>query len=175
MTTLGEQLLPLLQDTNIRAFLSMIKSSEGATYNSLFGDIPSDDEHRKTFTSYDKHPSLQYPQLPKPYGYTSYTNKAGETINTSAAGSYQIIKPTWIALQERLGLPDFSPQSQDLGALELIREKGAIPVIQQGLFADAVHACSGIWASLIGSTANQPTHDLAILQGWYVSAGGNVA
>ena len=141
-----------LLNSNVIAFLKMISLSEGADYNSLFGDSINDPNNRKTFDSYSNHPSCQYPQLPKPYGYTTYVNKAGESINTSAAGRYQIIKPTWIGngerkgLQQILQLPDFSPQSQDIAALELLSEKDVVQKLMDGNFSVALEAAASILA-----------------------------
>src|SRR5271163_1232704 len=51
---------------------------------------------------------------------------------STAAGAYQIIKPTWISLKARLNLPDFSPASQDAAATELIRERSALDMVNGG-------------------------------------------
>src|SRR6202035_5065809 len=40
---------------------------------------------------------------------------------STAAGAYQIIKPTWVSLKARLSLRDFTGPSQDAAATELIR------------------------------------------------------
>jgi len=165
MTQRATQLQSYLAEKNITAFLAMLRSSEGATYNTLFGG--------KTFEGYNTHPTDR--EIPSPKGYTTYTNKAGVTIKTSAAGAYQITYATWESLETMLGLTDFSPRSQDIGALELIREKGAIPLIRQGLFEEAVEAVCPIWASLPGSNNNQPEHDMATVQAWYIDAGGELA
>jgi muramidase (phage lysozyme) len=46
---------------------------------------------------------------------------------STAAGAYQFLTPTWTGVQNKLGLPDFGPESQDLAALELIRRRGVDP------------------------------------------------
>src|ERR1700744_1459529 len=101
--------------SNVKAFLEMIRHSEGTAtpkgYNTLFGG--------KLFDSFADHPHI----------FFAYTNKKGETIKTSAAGAYQITHTTWVALKSKLGLPDFSPHSQDLAACELISEAGALALI----------------------------------------------
>src|SRR5271169_6049469 len=94
---------------------------------------------------------------------------------STAAGAYQLIKPTWLALKARLSLPDFSPASQDAAATELIRERSAMDLVNSGQVADAIERCSSIWASLPGSTSGQPQAKLANLIQAYQSNGGGLA
>lgn len=94
---------------------------------------------------------------------------------STAAGRYQIIKPTWVALRNMLKLPDFSGPSQDAAALELIREKGALALVDAGRVAEAITACREIWASLPGSTSGQPQRSFAALISVYGDAGGAFA
>jgi len=47
--------------------------------------------------------------------------------SSAAAGAYQFMPGTWESVQRKLNLPDFSPRSQDLGAIELIRRRGVNP------------------------------------------------
>ena len=46
---------------------------------------------------------------------------------SAAAGAYQFMPATWRAVQQKLGLPDFGPASQDKAALELMRARGINP------------------------------------------------
>lgn len=107
------------------------------------------------FSSYAKHPNV-------------YNTKLGST----AAGRYQILYRWWTIYQKRLNLPDFSPVSQDLYALQQLRERRALPLIDAGDFAGAIAAANNIWASLPGSPYGQHTNNLADLQAAYVAAGG---
>ena len=43
---------------------------------------------------------------------------------------------------------DFSPKSQDAVALQQIKERGALPMIDRGDIRQAIDRCSNIWASL---------------------------
>jgi muramidase (phage lysozyme) len=80
-----------------RAFLDSIAGPEsGGAYNARW--------RGKTFEGYDAHPGIFEP---------------GPKGPSSAAGRYEIVKTTWDPLQEKLGLPDFSPPSQDRAAWTL--------------------------------------------------------
>ena len=46
---------------------------------------------------------------------------------------------------------DFSPKSQDAVALQQIKERGALPMIDRGDIRQAIDRCSNIWASLPGA------------------------
>lgn len=58
---------------------------------------------------------------------------------------------TWDRVQKQLGLEDFGPRSQDLGALELIRQKGALNDVLNGDFGAAINKLGKEWASLPSS------------------------
>jgi muramidase (phage lysozyme) len=140
----------------VRAFLGMIARSElGALcddpaafgYDVLVGATPT---HPIRFGSYAHHPRV-------------YNAK----FNSTAAGRYQIIWPTWNPLQLRLHLPDFGPLSQDLAAIALIREAGALGLVQTSRIEEAIRKCSGIWASFPGGAPDQPKRDLNWLLAQY--------
>jgi lysozyme len=113
-----------------------------------------------TFNDYSAHPDTLH--------------NAG-AYRTTAAGRYQFVYATWEDLATKLGLSDFSPANQDLGAIELIRERGALDDVINGNFDVAVQKVSNIWASLPGSTAGQHTQKLSDLQTFYSQSGGNIA
>lgn len=94
---------------------------------------------------------------------------------STAAGAYQFILPTWRALKGKLQLPDFSKDSQDKAAAELIRMQGAIPDIEAGRIAQAIDKCRNQWASLPGANTGQPERSLAALVKVYVANGGVLA
>ena len=59
---------------------------------------------------------------------------------------------------KQLGLKDFSPKSQDAVALQQIKERGALPMIDRGDIRQAIDRCSNIWASLPGAGYGQFEH-----------------
>ena len=146
---------------NLTAFLTTIAKSEGTEhigtqlgYNVIVGG--------GTFTGYKDHPRkmIDLPRL---------------KIKSTAAGRYQILARYFDAYKKQLGLPDFSPDSQDKIAIQLIRECKALDDVEAGRFSVAVAKCKSRWASLPGANYGQHENTLAKLQGYYVVAGGVVS
>ena len=106
--------------------------------------------------------------------YAAHPDVLNRALNSTAAGRYQILYTFWPYYQKMLALPDFGPLSQDLYALQQLRERKALALIDAGNFAQAVYACNSIWASLTGSPYGQHTNPLDLLQGYYTAAGGQV-
>lgn len=147
------------------AFLDAIASSEIGPallavtddgYNVLVGSTPT---APLTFSSYAAPPDIY-----------------NAALNSTAAGRYQALNRYAVIYIKQLDLPDFGPISQDLIALQQIRERSALPLIDAGDFSGAVSACSNIWASLpgVGNTYGQHVNDLATLQAAYIAAGGSL-
>jgi len=145
---------------NLTAFLTTIAKSEGTEhigdqhgYNVLCGG--------GIFISYKDHPRkiIDLPRL---------------KIKSTAAGRYQILARYFDVYKKQLGLLDFSPDSQDKIAVQLIRECKALDDIEAGRFSVAVAKCKSRWASLPGANYGQHENTLASLQGYYVGAGGVV-
>ncbi|AIR90239.1 glycoside hydrolase family 24 protein [Pseudomonas cremoricolorata] len=142
---------------NVLAFLDMLAWSEGTStikasddgYNVLVGG--------KLFTDYSQHPRVLVP-LPR-YG-----------IKSTAAGRYQFLARTWDAIVKNYGFKGrFIPEAQDLAAIKLLTECGALPLIKAGRISDAIARAAPIWASLPGAGYGQREHKLAALLGIYES------
>jgi lysozyme len=127
---------------NVQAFLAMIRVGEGTSdsngYRRIFGG--------RLFDSFADHPRIKVTAS----GYTS-----------TAAGAYQFLAKTWDACRNALGLADFSPASQDVAAVYLIKGRGALADVINGRFEAAIAKCAKEWASLPGSPYGQPTQSLA--------------
>lgn len=150
--------------SNIKAFLDMLAYAEIGTsllklsqngYNVVVGSTPSDPI---LFYDYSDHPRL-------------YIKK----MNSTAAGRYQILKRNYDFYKAKLNLPDFSPQSQDAIAIQMIKEQGAYRLIEQGDLNGAINAVKRIWASMPGSPYGQPTKKYKTLEEVYVKAGGTLS
>lgn len=173
-TEVQDMLTPTDEDQaaqNVAAFLFTIRKAEGTAgangYRTLFGGGLFDNGF------------VDHPRIAKRYGQ----------LWTSAAGAYQFmaVSPipdgsgkstrvnTWDRIQKSLGLPDFSPASQDAAAVELIREAGALGDVRAGRFDQAVSKVRGIWASMPGAGYGQPEKTLAALRDVYIDNGGALA
>ena len=155
---------------NVQAFLSMISHSEGTDrapdpYRVCYG-------YKHTIADLSDHPTVTGEW--KGESLASLGPMYATSIST-AAGRYQLIRPTWQQCQAILRLPDFTAPSQDDAAIFLIKEKGALELVNSGRVADAIDKCHGIWASLPGSTSGQPQRKLADLIQAYGDAGGAFA
>lgn len=91
---------------------------------------------------------------------------------STAAGRYQLLSRYYDVYKQQLGLPDFSPVSQDKIAIQQICERGALPDIKAGRIAIAISKCRNIWASLPGAGYGQVEHALEPLLQQYAKAGG---
>ncbi|MDZ4102034.1 MAG: glycoside hydrolase family 104 protein [Hydrogenophaga sp.] len=100
----------------------------------------------------------------------------GPGCKSTAAGKYQITVTTWRPIKSQLKLPDFSPASQDLAAIELLRQVGALDLIRRGDLAGALSAARRTWASLPGANyAGQGMRTSAQMLTAYLDAGGSLA
>lgn len=158
-----------MQNQNVQAFLSMIAVSEGTAGR---GDYAACYGYRHTIQSFDDHPAVTGEWRGEPLDSLGPRYKG--KIST-AAGRYQIIKPTWLGCKRALGLRDFGAASQDAAAVQIIKQTGALQAVIDGRFGDAVAACAGQWASLPGSTAGQGTRKMGDLQAAFLRAGGVLA
>lgn len=161
-------------DANVRAFLAAIRQAEGTAnrpdpYRVCFG-------YRHTIRSLADHPAItgEWKGEKLPDNQCRAAGFGPGCVST-AAGAYQIIRPTWERIKGKLKLPDFGPESQHRAAIELLREAGALELINRGDLGGAVSAARRTWASLPGAGYDQPERSLAWVQAAYVKAGGSLA
>ncbi len=151
---------------NVIAFLDMI------AYSELKGLIEISDRGYNVIVG---------STIKKPIFFSSYSDhprrliQINSKLKSTAAGRYQLLSRYYDAYKKQLNLHDFSPLSQDLIAIQQIKERKAIALIKAGKFEDAVAACSNIWASLPGNNYGQHTNGIAELKSAYIKAGGTVA
>jgi muramidase (phage lysozyme) len=139
-------------DANLSAFLYMLRMGESSNrYNVIYGG--------QTFSDYSHHPDVWVP-IPSRPGYGS-----------TAAGAYQFIFGTWNMVAGQAGVSDFSPGSQDAGAVQYLTDLGAMPYIEAGDVAGAcaqINSTGVIFESLSVRSQSQ-------LQAWYQGGGGALA
>jgi|7_EtaG_2_1085326.scaffolds.fasta_scaffold80861_2 lysozyme len=128
---ISQQAISDYKNPNAQKLLKMLSGAEGTLnkktqeqqYNIMFGG--------STFNDLSKHPN-------KVIHSTKYSS--------AAAGAYQFMPQTFQARAKQLGLPDFSPKSQDLAALATIRARGVNPT--QPITRQMVAQLAPEWASL---------------------------
>jgi muramidase (phage lysozyme) len=159
LTDLGLRLQAWVANPNVRALLHVIRVCEGtadeAGYRRLVGGgaIASFADHPRTVIR------------------GSFGN--GLPYVSSAAGAYQFIADTWDEAVAALGLPDFSPESQDLAAVWLIWLCGALDDAIAGRVEAAVRRINRRWASLPGAPYGQPTASWTRVRKAFTAGGGN--
>jgi muramidase (phage lysozyme) len=120
----------LLADRNVAAFLKAIAEAEGGGYDFKYGAVKGKRKDPWRFSDYSTHPGPGY---------------GGRT---TASGMYQITMDTWRNHGGKMGLTDFSPKTQDLLAVEILRSKDVIDKIKAGDIAGAIRPAAQIWAAL---------------------------
>ena len=65
-------------------------------------------------------------------------------LKSTGAGRYQLLSRWWDAYHQAAWLKDFSPKSQDAVALQRIKGRGALPMIDRGDIRQAIDRCSNI-------------------------------
>lgn len=120
----------LLADQNIGAFLKAVAEAEGGGYDFKYGAVKGKRNDRWRFSDYSTHPG------------------PGAGGKSTAAGMYQITVDTWRDHGGKMGLTDFSPKTQDLIAVEMLRSINAIDNIKAGNVSGAMNRASVKWAAL---------------------------
>lgn len=163
-------LIAALQDSNVQAFLRMLRHGEGTAgddgYRVMFGGghLVGLDGQPGTADDFADHPRR------------AITRKlGGSPITSTAAGAYQFLSKTWDGLVKQYGFADFSPMNQDLGAVALVKARKALEDVIAGRFEDAVRKCNREWASLPGSPYGQPVVTMARAREEYEAHGGTYA
>ena len=80
------------------------------------------------------------------YPITSQPCHAKPKLKSTGAGRYQLLSRWWDAYRKQLGLKDFS-KSQDAVALQQIKERGALPMIDRGDIRQAPTVAAMVLAS----------------------------
>lgn len=157
----------LAQDPRIRAMLDVLGFTEGTGTN--YGKIVNGTVIRSphfpelvgqrnvSITDLRRHPDILV--------------RLNASLQSTAAGRYQFLTTTW----EGLNLPDFTAQSQDVGAVMLMQRRRMITPLLQNNLRQAVTNGAPEWASLpepSGSShyGGQPARSFAEIQRVYNEA-----
>lgn len=145
---------------NVRALVAVIRRGEGTAgengYRTLFGG--------GLFDSFAAHPNIRVTRT-----------LGGKPITSTAAGAGQFLYSTWQETARIMGLPDFSPASQDRAIVGRIAARGALDDAKAGRFDVAVKKIATEWASMPGSPYGQPVISLATARAVFASSGGSFA
>jgi muramidase (phage lysozyme) len=134
----------LLNNANVNAFIKAIAAAEGGGYDFKYGAVKDKRNDPWRFADFSTHPG------------------AGFGGRTTAAGMYQITIDTWRQFSSKMGLSDFSPKTQDLIVVEMLRTIGVIEKIQAGDVAGAMRPAASKWQhclwGLVSETVIHPSH-----------------
>lgn len=166
-------------NTNRRAFLAMISFSEGTDrtpdpYRVCYG-------FKHTIRDLSEHPAVTGEWLGERLSDKQCIGAGYKPgCKSTAAGRYQLIKPTWVGVRNALKLPDFSPESQDQAALWLIKNRAtmqwALNDIDEGHVGSAIAKCRRLWASFPEAGFDgQPTRSMTSLLAVYSKHDGVLA
>ena len=149
--------------SGLKAFLDLIAYSEGTstsqvTKNDGYDVIVSGTAGPSVFTDYAKHPFEDG---------GSVLVRREPPLYSSAAGRYQLLARYWRAYKVQLKLLDYSPPNQDAVAIQQIKERHALSLIEAGNVAGAITACATVWASFPGNSYGQGGHALPDLVAKY--------
>jgi muramidase (phage lysozyme) len=153
LTNNGIQNKSYAADPKVRAFLDMIAQAEGTAqypnrgYNTLYTGIQISD--------LNQHP-----------------NRAikGGGITSTAAGRYQFLYKTWQGIAAKTGTANFQPESQDINAIQLLKDYGALNYILSGDIQTAISKVKKVWASFPGAGYGQGERSLTTMLNWYNTA-----
>jgi muramidase (phage lysozyme) len=144
---------------NVTAMLDLVGWAEGTdtSYNRIYTGAE--------FADYSKHPDR-------------VMCSAG--LCSAAAGRYQFMPATWATVKAKLNLPDFSPQSQDKAAIQLMKDAGCYGAAVRGDVQSFADRCWSQWASLHSRNgqkldARQRSHPIGELQAKYQAFLGGMA
>ena len=135
-----QDLLNARNDPNVLRFLNLIARAEGTEkygYNTAFGG--------NYFGDLSQHPNIK----------KQFKQTDGKVNSSGASGRYQFLNSTWNGVSKKYDLNDFGGVNQDLGAIALIAENGALKAVQGGNFKKAIDKLGNIWASFPSSPYKQ--------------------
>lgn len=126
--TTKDDLLAALTHDNVGAFLRVIRQYESSQDDNAYRMVNGG--------GYFDAPPWKHP-------YEGQSAPPGK-----AAGAPQFIPHTWGGLASKYGFEDFSPANQDLGAVALIAEHGALDDVIAGRLDAAIRKLTKVWVSL---------------------------
>lgn len=146
-------------DQKVNSFLDLIAFSEGTstspiTKNNGYDVIVSGINGPSVFSDYSDHPFAKGGHV---------IVRENPMLISTAAGRYQLLARYWNVYKVQLHLPDFSAASQDAVAVQQMKERGAVALVEAGNIDGAIKACSSVWASFPGNSYGQGGKSMSTL------------
>lgn len=164
-----------MQNTNMQAVQTMVMRAEGTAnqpdpFRVCYG-------YKHTIFNLSDHPAVTGEWKGEPLSATQCKGAGfGPGCVSTAAGAFQINKPTWLEAKRALGLPDFTEASQRKAMAWIVGQQGATSAVERGDIQSVIKLISKRWASLAGAGyAGQQERSLGTLIAYYQDAGGAVA
>lgn len=137
-------------NANLLAYLNLIAWAEGTSTSPITQDrgydvIVSGVDGPSRMITYTQNPFDNRPPV--------VVNYSG--LESTAAGRYQVLHRYWVYYKAMLGLSDFGPLSQDLVAIQQMRECNALEPIADGDLITTIALTTHLWASLPGNRYGQ--------------------
>lgn len=155
---------------NLRAFGIMVALAEGTEgrggYACVYG-------YRHTITDFTDHPAITREWTGEFLSDSMCKNAGfGPGCKSTAAGKYQITRPTWRDFGGKAKYGSFDPDAQDACFADILKHSGALEDAKAGRVMQAVYKVRSRWASLPGNLAKQGKRTEAQLLTWYAQQGG---
>lgn len=96
-----------------------------------------------------------------------FIKRSGKVVCSSASGRYQMMDFTFQRLKSKGWIKNFSSDHQDVAAVYLIYEKGALDDVLEGRFEKAACKVGSVWASFPCNSYKQPQKTIAQLKMTY--------
>lgn len=128
-----DELESALLDPNVQAYCRVVRHGESNQNDDAYS-LVNGGSH---FTDFTDHP------------YKGQKSPPGR-----ASGAYQYLASTWAGVKKEAELPDFSPHSQDLGAVLLLKWRHCLDDVIAGRLEAAISKCVNEWTSLPGAAEN---------------------
>ena len=164
-----------LKTTNMQAVQAMVMRAEGTAnqpdpFRVCYG-------YKHTIFNLTEHPAVSGEWKGEKLSATQCKGAGfGPGCVSTAAGAFQINKPTWLEAKRALSLPDFTEASQRKAFAWIVGQQGATSAVERGDIQSVIKLIAKRWASLAGAGyAGQQERSLGTLIAYYQDAGGAMA
>lgn len=155
----------LHKNPRLCAFLDTISWAETGTTNRSSSYTYIVFRGAYAFNNFSTHPFVGTGLSPG--SNCAFIKRSGRHVCSSASGRYQIMDFVFRKLKLRGWMKDFSPDNQDLAAVYLIYQKGALEDVLEGRFEKAACKAGSIWASFPCNSYRQPQKTMTQLKARY--------